>query len=141
MRSGKYVPGRRTPGLRTPGATTPGSLALGMVEDAEVSGTVEVDSTGQTELGVVSGDRVRVKEVTVDPDVDDFSFNVLVSGVTVFSEAQSPEGGDVQSFTPDGDGRVTVSGSDESVEVEVTSASGTGGATTSVIVDTVADDQ
>jgi hypothetical protein len=65
--------------------------------------TVTVDASGNNSplVGLVNGDEVEVKEVTlVDSDEQGYEFNVTLNGNDVFSGEQSPSA-EGDSFTPD----------------------------------------
>ena len=128
---GRHGPGRGSPGMGTRGPTVPKG---GSDESVEQTG-IAVDSTGQTNIGTVGGDRTTVYEVTVTPDAADFDFNVTVDGETVFENAQSPDAAAEESFDPDGDGEFVVKAGDGDVVFDVSSASATGGATADVSVE------
>lgn len=138
---GDATPGRFTPGLRTPQLDYRGHRAPGDAEPTTVSATgVAVDATGTTNLGTVDGDRDLTLEVRVNATAADFNFQVSVGGENVFSSAQSPSGTTEEAFYPALTLAAITSATDEDVVFEVTSVSGTGGATTDVDVDLVSDD-
>jgi hypothetical protein len=119
------MPGRRTPG----GA-----------DEQELSATgVAIDATGTTTVGDVEGDRTQVVAVEVTPTAADFDFNVNHDGSPIYDSAQSPAAAEAESFGGQGDAIVVVGAT--TVEFEVTSASGTGGATADVNVTALGDDQ
>lgn len=136
------TPGDDTPGLRTPQFETPGARSPGDAADSTVTGTgVAVDATGTTTLGTVDGDRTSVEEVRVNATATDFNFNVNVDGTAIFSANQSPSGTSEEVFYPDEDLRITTDKQSEDVVFEVTSASGTGGATADVDVQIITEDE
>jgi len=136
------TPGRSTPGLTTPGMSTPGANTPGSVDAESTSATgVPIDATGTTDIGNVGGDRVTVESVTVTPTQADFDFTVRIDGEAVFDAAQSPGGTAEETFSPSASLDTIVGATESVLSIEVTSASGTGGATTDVTVNTNADDQ
>jgi len=133
------TPGATTPGLRTPGRSTLGSdtplAAFAAVTTVAAAG-VAVDATGTTTIGTPDEIEGEVQSVTVTPTAADFSFQVLVNGTSVFSSAQSPSAAAEETFHVNpAEDAAFFRGESPTVEIEVTSASATGGATTDVDVD------
>lgn len=133
------TPGATTPGLNTPGRSAPGSDmpgdAFGTLTTVSADG-VAVDSTGTTTVGSPNEIEGEVQEVTVTPTAADFSFQILLNGTGVFDTPQSPSAAAEETFRVDpAEDAAFFRGSSPTVEIEVTSASGTGGATTDVDVE------
>lgn len=137
------TPGDPTPGLRTRQFDQPGARSPGDAEDATASSTgVAVDATGTTTIGSADAARVSVVEVRVNASAADFDFNVNVDGEAAFSAAQSPSGTSEESFAPDVEtARIELGRDATDLVFEVTSASGTGGATADVDIITTAEDE
>lgn len=118
-----------TPGPRTPGSAESDS-------DTVDAAGVAVDATGTTRLGgAVPDDRTgTVTKVVVDSSVADFDFNILVNGTQVFSAAQSLSAAGTEVFIPDAAAK-RANGDVLDLEVDVTAASATTGATATVSVE------
>jgi hypothetical protein len=133
--TGPSTPGTPLPGQTTPGPSTPGSLqpdpGYDGAEVVEADG-VAIDATGTTTLGAPDGFGGRVAEVVVVPDESDFDFNVEADGSDVFSAEQSPGGDAREAFSPDQN--QDLDGDLPSLTLDVSGASGTGGATADVYV-------
>lgn len=133
------TPGATTPGLNTPGRSAPGSdmpsAAFGVLTVVSAAG-VAADATGTTTVGSPNEIEGEVQEVTVTPTAADFSFQILLNGTAVFDSPQSPDAAEAQTFAVNpAEDAAFFRGSSPTVEIEVTSASGTGGATTDVDVE------
>lgn len=115
-----------------PGAETPGQQEQ---DDEHLSEQgVALDATGTTEVGTLLTDRARVMRVAHESDdAADAEFNINVNGDPVFEAAQSLDAvGDFERFVPDQN--TNVSDGPVTVEVEITAASATAGATGSFVV-------
>lgn len=131
-------PGAVDPGPNQPGPDIPDDSAIGEVE-VESTG-VAVDATGTTTIGTPEGVGGQVVAVYVDPTAADFSFNVTADGVAIFGSSQSPASTDEEAFAPPAaDGEFQ--GDAPDLVFEVTSASGTGGATADVRVVTAVNER
>lgn len=136
------IPGRTRPGTRTPAQPAPDLSTPGGTDTPSVSTTgVAVDATGTTAVGTVEADRVKVFAVTVDPTAADFDFNLNVDGEPAFAADQSPAAAEAEGFTTDDEAAITYLAVGTDIVFEVTSASGTGGATADITVDTVAESE
>jgi hypothetical protein len=109
------------PGDRTPGES-------GRTTETVGAGAVAIDATGATRLGTVAGTDLTVEEVRVTATAADTDFNVEVDDTDVFSSEQSPSGTSEETYHPDQNHRVGGEAASD-IEVDVSSASGTGGAT------------
>lgn len=108
---------------------TPGD-ASATTQTLSASG-VAIDSAGTNTVGVAVGDEAELKEVRVNSDAQDFDFNVEMDGNDTFGSEQSPSSGS-ESFVPDQNRRVAGTG-DATVNFAVSGASGSGGATATVV--------
>lgn len=128
---GFATPDDPDPGPRQPGPSVPDPPLAGAVA---VSATgVAVDATGTTAVGTPDGYAGEVLRVTVTPTAADFSFNVLADGTSLFAAAQSPAAAAEETF------EVPVNSFDgdaPDLDIEVTAASATGGATADVTIET-----
>lgn len=128
-RTGSHLPGDRSPGRTQPGMSTPGARAPGERVEETVESTVTVDSTGDDDIGTLTGSRISIKEVLVEGEVYGFDFNVEVEGTTLFDDDQSPESTDEESFTPDTAPVIVADDAQASATVDITSESSSDDAT------------
>lgn len=126
---GTEFPGQTFPGAEFPADPTPGDeyvitrtiAASGLAVDAAATVTV-----GSLEVGR----RGEVTNVSVTPTAADFDFNIEYDGTDLFSAEQSPAAASQEDFTPDQN--ADFDGEVPEFSIDVSSASGTGGATADV---------
>lgn len=139
--NGPTLPGLRTPGGRTPGKDVP-DRKFGATNEQSDTG-IAVDSTGTTTLGTTDEIEGVLEYVTVTATAADFNFNINVDGNAVFASAQSPSGTTEERFNVADEVDEAFFRGDAGVDIvfEVTSASGTGGATADVTASVESEEQ
>jgi len=115
-----------------PGTELPSDTILES-QTIELAGAA-VDSTGSTRIQEIIGSEVEIVDVRVTATAADFNFQITVNGSNVYGTAQSPTGTTEQSFFPTGQNAYWANINSAIVAFDVTSASGTTGATATVDV-------
>jgi len=117
------------PGSRTPGVSVPGESER--LPNPVVETGVAVDATGTTTTDTGLDDDAEVEAVIVTSTAQDFDFNVSLGGNDLFATEQSPSAA-VEKFSPEQN--VEAGAGLPSLDIDVSAASASGGATADVTV-------